>query len=136
MWRLKTSALFQSRLKTMDARLKTVRAAIKRNTFEDAVIPIMQDSDNMHAVMLDCWPPVRYLTDTSFEIMEKVLELNESHGKPVAAYTFDAGPNAHVYTTEKYAHEVERMLKYTDGVLRTLNCKIGKGIRFVNEDLF
>lgn len=136
MRRLKTSSLFKARLRTMDSRLKTARSAIKHGNFEDVVIPIMQDSDNMHAVMLDCWPPVCYLTDTSFEIMEKVLELNESHGKPVAAYTFDAGPNAHVYTTEKYAHEVERMLKYTDGVLRTLNCKIGKGIRFVNEDLF
>lgn len=136
MKRLKSSSLFASRLKTLNSRLKTVRSAIKRGRFEDAAIPIMQDSDNMHAVMLDCWPPVCYLTDTSLEIMEKVLELNESHEKPVAAYTFDAGPNAHIYTTEKYAHEVEKMLKYSDGVLRTFNCGIGKGIRFVKEDLF
>ena len=136
MRRLKSSSLFKSRLESVGKRLNTVRNAIKFGKFEDAAIPIMQDSDNMHAVMLDCWPPVRYLTDISFEIIEKVLELNESHGKTIAAYTFDAGPNAHVYTTEKYAHEVERMLKYTDGVLRTLNCRIGNGIQFTDRGLF
>ena len=136
MRRLKTSNLFKARLKTIDPRLRIVRTAIKHNNFEDMAISIMQDSDNMHAVMRNCRPSVRYLTDASFEIIEKVLEVNASFGKPVAAYTFDAGPNAHVYTTSRHSGEIETLLRRIYGVKRTLICGIGKGIRFRNKHLF
>jgi diphosphomevalonate decarboxylase len=135
MKRLPCSDLFNCRVKTMNKRLAAVRKAIKANDFSAMAVPIMQDSNNMHATMLDSWPPVRYLTDTSFEIIEKVHELNAQEKEPIAAYTFDAGPNAHIYTTAKYAKDIAGMLRETEGVQNVITCGIGKGIRFGGKHL-
>jgi diphosphomevalonate decarboxylase len=136
MKRLESSALFKCRLKTMGERLRIVRNAIKKRNFSSMALAIMQDSNNMHATMLDSWPPVKYLTEASYAIIDQVHEINESYGKQVAAYTFDAGPNVHVYTTSEYAREVARMLWSTDGIQNVLTCGVGEGIRFSERHLF
>ncbi|MBI5046990.1 diphosphomevalonate decarboxylase [Candidatus Micrarchaeota archaeon] len=130
-----TSSLYKARLKSVEQRLETVRQAIKENNFEKMATAIMQESNNMHAIMLDSWPPIVYLNKTSFEIMENVLELNASYGKPVAAYTFDAGPNAHVYTTSKYEDEIRSALREVQGIEKIMTCKVGNGIRYHKQHL-
>ncbi|MFH1785166.1 MAG: diphosphomevalonate decarboxylase [Candidatus Micrarchaeota archaeon] len=135
MKRIPSSELFPSRLKGMKNRLKNVREAINEGNFEKMAVSIMRDSNNMHAIMLESWPPALYLSGTSFEIIQKIHDLNDSHGKQIAAYTFDAGPNAHIYTTEKFVKEVEKILTETEGVKRTIICGIGEGLRFVDNHL-
>ncbi len=130
------SSLLSARLNGVGKRLEIVSSAIKEGNFEKMAQTIMQESNNMHAVMLDSWPPLVYMNRYSFEIIEKVLELNDSHGHPVAAYTFDAGPNAHIYTTSKYENEVKKLVNEIDGVEKTLVCKVGEGLRFSNNHLF
>merc|ERR1712226_811173 len=39
-------------------------------------------------------------------------ELNEHYGEKVATYTFDAGPNAFIFLTEKYVGLVAALLKH------------------------
>lgn len=130
------SSLLSARLSGVGKRLEIVTNAIKEGNFEKMAETIMQESNNMHAVMLDSWPPLVYMNRYSFEIIEKVLELNESHGKAIAAYTFDAGPNAHIYTTSKYENEVKKLVQSVSGVEKTLVCKVGEGLRFSNSHLF
>jgi diphosphomevalonate decarboxylase len=136
MKRVKNSALFSCRLKTINERLRVIRNAIKTHNFAEMANAIMQESNNLHAVMLDSWPPVSYLSDVSLEIIKKVIELNESFAEPVAAYTFDAGPNAHIYTTLKHCNEIVKILKDINGVKRIIVCGIGEGIRFSDKHLF
>jgi diphosphomevalonate decarboxylase len=83
----------------------------------------------MHAVMLDSTPPIIYLNDISRAIMHAVNDFNESEGGIVAGYTFDAGPNAHIYTTEKHARKIERLLSEIGGVKKTITCRVGGGPR-------
>ncbi len=127
----KTSSLFAARLGAVEKRLALVRRAVRERDFEAMAPVIMQESDSMHAVMLDSWPPIVYLNETSFRIMRLVRELNESHGKYAAAYTFDAGPNAHVYTIARYAPEIRKALAELSGVMKIMECGIGEGVRFV-----
>lgn len=61
----------------------------------------MQDSNQFHAVCLDTYPPIFYMNDTSKMIIRLVHVLNNVLGGVKAAYTFDAGPNAVIYTTEE-----------------------------------
>ena len=136
MKRVPTSELFPCRLKSLKGRLKTIKEAIKEVNFEKMAVAIMRESNNMHAIMLESWPPSLYLSGTSLEIMQKIVDLNDSHGTPVAAYTFDAGPNAHVYTTTKYSHEIAKMLQEMNEVKRVLTCGVGEGIRFGTKHLF
>jgi diphosphomevalonate decarboxylase len=79
--------------------------------------------------MLDSTPPIIYLNDISREIMRAVHSFNESKGETAAGYTFDAGPNAHVYTIARHAKAIARMLSEIKGVKRTIICRAGKGPR-------
>ncbi|HLC68839.1 MAG TPA: diphosphomevalonate decarboxylase [Candidatus Bilamarchaeaceae archaeon] len=129
---VKTSKLYKKRLEEVGRRIETIRNAIRNNDFESMIDAIMQDSDSMHACMADTIPPIIYMNETSHKIAKAVSELNSS--EKIAAYTFDAGPNAHVYTTKP--QEVKSMLKEIDGIQEIIECKIGEGIRYSEKHLF
>ena len=78
---------------------------------------MMADSNQFHATCLDTYPPVFYMNDTSRRIIGLVHALNgetpAKKGSPaaaapevIAAYTFDAGPNAVIFTTRPHAATV------------------------------
>lgn len=131
---LETSGLFGARLDGVKRREKTIRDAISKCDFGSMAQAIMEESSNMHAVMLDTYPPITYLNDQSREIMYLIQELNSSRGKPVAAYTFDAGPNAHIYTTQEHVQEVSSILRSVNPK-RIIESAIGKGIQYLDEHL-
>lgn len=70
----------------------------------------MQDSNQFHAVCLDTYPPIFYMNDVSRAIVRVITAYNEYYGTPKAAYTFDAGPNAVIYTLEESALEIAHIL--------------------------
>jgi diphosphomevalonate decarboxylase len=131
-----TSELYSCRLKTLPKRLALVRKAVMNGKFSGMAQAIMQESDSMHAAMLDSWPPLLYLNGASLRIMDAVLELNGSYGEPVAAYTFDAGPNAHVYTTARHENEVRKALATVEGIEKIITCRVGEGVRYPKRHLF
>ena len=133
---VKTSKRFKKRLVAVGTRLEIVRTAIKENNFEAMVDTIMEDSDDMHACMADTIPPIVYLNEASHRIMRAVRELNTTESEKIAAYTFDAGPNAHVYVKEKNANKVKKMLGEIEGIKKIIECKIGEGVRFSEKHLF
>lgn len=88
-----TSTLLQHRLRhVVPRRIEAVRAAYESRDFAKLAKLTMEDSNQFHAVCLDTFPPIRYLNDASWHLIETVHEFNESETR--AAYTFDAGPNA------------------------------------------
>lgn len=127
------SALYKERLKRMPLLIRGMKSAILSRNLPLFLSLTMKESSNMHAVMLDSTPPIIYLNDISREIMRKVHSFNESEGEIAAGYTFDAGPNAHVYTTEKHAKKIARMLSEIKGVKKTITCKAGNGPRKLRE---
>lgn len=134
---VKTSPLYKARLSELPNTLDTVRAALQQKNAPLLYEAIMREALNMHAVMLDTWPPILYLNDASKNIIHAILNYNADD--PKAGYTFDAGPNAHVYCEQKNANEVEKLLLETEGVQKTLTCKVGSGPRksqhhLLNED--
>ena len=109
-----------------------VEAAIAKD-FQKMAEAIMEDSNNMHATMLDSWPPIMYLTDASRDIIYGVHELNEKKGEYVAAYTFDAGANAHLITTTAYRDDVMSMLGKISGVKSMIEARMGSGPRLLDS---
>ncbi len=108
---VKTSSLYKMRPPAAEERVNRMIAAIKERDFETLAIETIKDSNNMHATMLDSYPPIIYMNDTSKEIMMAVHELNNDAGRMVAAYTFDAGANAHIITRIKDKEQVIEKLK-------------------------
>ncbi len=77
----------------------------------------MKDSNSFHATCLDTFPPIFYLNDVSRAAIRVVEDINKKAGKIIAAYTFDAGPNAVIYFEEENADVVAGTLKAALGEL-------------------
>lgn len=102
-----TSDLFEWRIKeVVPKRYKEMQTAILARDFQTFGDLTMKDSNSFHAVCLDSLPPIFYLNDTSKKIIKLVNMLNEREGKIIAAYTFDAGPNAVIYYEEAHQAKV------------------------------
>lgn len=129
----RTSKLYPERVRLNPKIIGMMKKAIVKRDLEAFLTLTMRESSHMHAVMLDSFPPIIYLNDISREIMNAVLDYNEAKGEVCAGYTFDAGPNAHVYTTVKHENEVKRMLGGIAGVQKTIVCRPGDGPRKLSE---
>lgn len=96
---VKTSDLLKYRASTVvPQRVEVFHKAIKERDFQVFAEETMKDSNQFHAVCLDTYPPIFYMNDTSKRIIHFVHQYNKLVGKALAAYTFDAGPNAVIFT--------------------------------------
>jgi diphosphomevalonate decarboxylase len=89
--------------------------AIQERDFATFATLTMKDSNSFHATCLDTEPPIKYMNETSWAAIRVVEALNASAGKLIAAYTFDAGPNAVIYHLEENASKVSGVLKSVIG---------------------
>lgn len=109
-----TSSLFKVRAETIvPRRMEAMKAAIGVRDFGTFAEVTMADSNGFHATCLDTAPPIFYMNDVSRAAVRAVEGINAAAGRVVAAYTFDAGPNAVVY----YLDEDEGMVA---GAFKTL----------------
>jgi diphosphomevalonate decarboxylase len=91
--------------------MKEMQEAIKNKDFEAFGKVTMMDSNSFHATCLDTFPPIFYLNDVSRAAIKIVESINAAAGKIIAAYTFDAGPNAVVYYLEENEKRVAGLFK-------------------------
>ncbi|KAA1111643.1 diphosphomevalonate decarboxylase [Puccinia graminis f. sp. tritici] len=103
---VQTSELLQHRIeKVVPERMKRMKSAIKEKDFDSFAALTMADSNQFHAVCLDTQPPIFYLNDVSRSIIAVIEELNRASKAEgdgcLAAYTFDAGPNAVIYAPKR-----------------------------------
>ena len=102
-----TSELLAHRAKeVVPKRMKVIEKAWLEKDFESFGKITMMDSNQFHATCLDTYPPIFYMNDVSKTIINIVHCYNDWAGEIRAAYTFDAGPNAVLYTLEKYSVEL------------------------------
>lgn len=115
---VETSTLLQYRIDhVVPKRMADISAAILARDFNTFAEITMADSNQFHAVALDTEPPIFYMNDVSRSIIALIVEYNRvSIAKGLgrrAAYTYDAGPNAVIYTLKENVKEiVELIVKY------------------------
>jgi len=109
-----TSELLAYRAKEIvPKRMKIIEEAIKAKDFEAFGKVTMMDSNQFHATCLDTYPPIFYMNDVSRSVVQMIHRYNDWAGEIRAAYTFDAGPNAVLYTLDKHVVELLALvLKY------------------------
>ncbi|KAM9374115.1 diphosphomevalonate decarboxylase [Phaethornis superciliosus] len=96
-----TSPLLKHRAEVVvPERLAQMTQHILQRDFEGFGKLAMQDSNQFHATCLDTFPPIFYLNDVSRRIISLAHRFNAHHGHIKVAYTFDAGPNAVIFTLE------------------------------------
>jgi diphosphomevalonate decarboxylase len=120
-----TSLLLKHRAsEIVPARMTAIEKAFLEKDFCSFGQLTMADSNQFHATCLDTYPPIFYMNDISRSVIRIVHAYNAWAGQVRAAYTFDAGPNAVLYTLDKYAVEVGAlMLHYypSTGVVNYVN---------------
>ncbi len=126
-----TSILYPSRLNYLPKILEETKKAILGKNLENLCEIAMHESNNMHSVMLDTWPPIMYLNDVSKEVIYAIHEFNQNGIK--AGYSFDAGPNPTIFTTEKYEKQIEKILKDC-GIENTLISYVGSGPKIIEHE--
>ncbi len=129
---VKTSELYKRRIAGIGMQVFKVRRAILNRDFPGLMESIMKESDNLHDCMADTKPKLEYLNETSLKIKNMILSLNSKMIK--AAYTFDAGPNAHIITLDKYVEDLLLLLKQFN--CKTIVSSVGKGIKYTEDHLF
>lgn len=131
-----TSTLFAARAsETVPRRMEEMQMAIRERDFEAFGKVTMMDSNSFHATCLDTYPPIFYLNDVSRAAIKVVESINAAAGKIVAAYTFDAGPNAVVYYLEENEKEVAGLFKAALGEKEGWSGKRGDAIQANGEAL-
>lgn len=96
-----TSSFLKHRALCVPTYINTMVKAIQERNFEQFAELTMQDSNQLHAVCLDTFPPCKYMNDVSHRIIELTHHYNSVCGSIKVAYTFDAGPNACLFLLEK-----------------------------------
>lgn len=108
-----TSPLLNFRAREVVAgRMEEISRAILERDFDTFARITMQDSNQFHACCLDTYPPISYLSDTSRFIMALIHWYNDFVGETQVCYTFDAGPNAVLYTLEEHLAGLMQFLLY------------------------
>jgi len=130
---VKTSKLFKKRLKELPERIAQMEAAIRKRDAHSFFSLTMEESDSMHACMADTKPPLHYMNATSRDIVAAINSLNKEEGENICGYTFDAGPNAHVYTLKTHVPLVKKALKKVKGVQKLFTCRVGSGPKVLEK---
>jgi diphosphomevalonate decarboxylase len=131
---VQTSKLYRLLPEISESNVVLASEAIRKKDFDALAEIIMKSSDGMHAVMLDSYPPIRYLNDTSNAIIDAIHGMNDAEDQNIAAYTFDAGPNAHIITLEKYAERIKEELSEITGISDTIVSRQGSGPRVLGSE--
>jgi len=128
---VRTSDYYAARQREIPTRIRRIRAAIGARR-EDRLFPlVMEECDSFRKVCETTHPSLDYLTTASREILAEVRALNRKAGRPLAAYTHDAGAHVHVFTLKRHLARVRARLAPIDGVERTLVVRPGPGGREV-----
>lgn len=110
-----TSSLMSQRVRDVPERMEAMSKAVLGRDFAAFAALTMRDSNSFHATCLDTEPPIKYMNETSWAAIRVVEAINAQAGRPVAAYTFDAGPNAVIYHLEEDEALVSGVLKSVVG---------------------
>ncbi|XP_019598303.2 diphosphomevalonate decarboxylase isoform X1 [Rhinolophus sinicus] len=111
---VETSPLLRFRAEAVvPARIAEMTRYIKERDFQGFGQLTMKDSNQFHATCLDTFPPISYLNDVSRRIIHLVHCFNTHHGQTKVAYTFDAGPNAVIFTLDDTVAEFVAAVRHS-----------------------
>ncbi|XP_030620562.1 diphosphomevalonate decarboxylase [Chanos chanos] len=110
---VETSRLLKHRADSVvPERMEEMISAIRRRDFAAFGELTMKDSNQFHATCLDTHPPIFYLNDVSRRVINLVHRYNRHYGETRVAYTFDAGPNAVIYTLQDHVKEFVQVVHH------------------------
>lgn len=108
---LQSSKIMLDRPQITRERIDEIVWAFKSRNFAALAEVTMKDSNQLHAICLDTFPPIHYLQEASFGLIDFVHAFNDCVGETKLAYTFDAGPNCFLLLEKADVPLVSRLLQ-------------------------
>ena len=105
--------------------------AILAKDFEKLQAITEEDCWDMHNVMQTQTPPLQYLNDETYRIVDEIIELREREHLPVL-YTMDAGPTVHLICTQEVLKAV-REYAHAQKHCTVFEAKIGEGAKLIEN---
>lgn len=126
MWRAK---------EVVPKRVEESKSYIKERDFGSLAEVIMKESNELHSNCLATYPPVVYLNDMSHNVISSISDINSRFSSPIAAYSFDAGPNPFIFTTEdNYDYVISELRKESGlSISNVMKTRPADGIRIKIE---
>ncbi|XP_070764637.1 diphosphomevalonate decarboxylase [Enoplosus armatus] len=110
---VQTSCLLKHRAASVaPGRMVEMIEAVRRKDFAAFAELTMKDSNQFHATCLDTYPPIFYLNSVSQQVINLVHRYNRHYGETRLAYTFDAGPNAVIFTLQQHVPEFVQVVQH------------------------
>ncbi|XP_044065439.1 diphosphomevalonate decarboxylase isoform X3 [Siniperca chuatsi] len=110
---VQTSCLLKHRAESVaPGRMVEMIEAVRRKNFAAFAELTMKDSNQFHATCLDTYPPIFYLSSVSQQVITLVHRYNSYYGETRLAYTFDAGPNAVIFTLQQHVPEFVQVVQH------------------------
>jgi diphosphomevalonate decarboxylase len=101
------------------------RRALETRDFDALGVAMEQSTWMMHASMLAARPSLRYFTDTTLRVLDRLHELR---ARAPAYFTMDAGPHVKVLTLPEHAEALAEELGAVPGVANVSVCAPGPGV--------
>ncbi|XP_028257948.1 diphosphomevalonate decarboxylase [Parambassis ranga] len=110
---VQTSCLLKHRAESVvPGRMVEMIEAVRKKDFPAFAELTMKDSNQFHATCLDTYPPIFYLNRVSQQVINLVHRYNRHYGETRVAYTFDAGPNAVIFTLRQHVSEFVHVVQH------------------------
>ncbi|RVE74538.1 hypothetical protein OJAV_G00023580 [Oryzias javanicus] len=110
---VQTSCLLKHRAESVvPHRMEEMIKAVRGKDFAAFAELTMKDSNQFHATCLDTYPPIFYLNRVSQQVIHLVHRYNRHYGETRVAYSFDAGPNAVIFTLQQHVPEFVHMVQH------------------------
>jgi len=129
-----TSPYYKARLTELPSRIKNIKHAILEKNFKTFGKLIEQEAISMHTVCMTSNPPIFYLNNKTFEVIQALKNWRKEG--LFGYFTIDAGPNLHVMCQEKDAQILNSKLNSLKSTLFTIVNKPCKGTRLTDKHLF
>jgi diphosphomevalonate decarboxylase len=102
--RVKTSPLFEGRVKRAQDRLIGVKSALARGSISELATLVREESSDMHELFHTSKPPFRYQKEESKAWLERIKNKEAQLPSENAIFTMDAGANVHLFVPENEAN--------------------------------
>ncbi len=130
---VRTSPDYPGRLEELPRRIDRIVRALRARDARRLFPLVMEECDSFRDVCETTRPPLDYLTAPSRAVLGEVRRMNREAGRPLAAYTHDAGAHVHVFTLEGNLARLRARLGRLPGVRSTLVVRPGPGARQVGR---
>ncbi|MDJ0754672.1 MAG: diphosphomevalonate decarboxylase [Ardenticatenaceae bacterium] len=129
-----SSPFFQARLGELATTLPQVREALLQRDLPRFGELIEAEAISLHVMAMTSKPGILYWQPGSLEVVHALYEWRRT-GEAIGYFTFDAGPNVHIITEQKYAAAVVERLRAMPSVLDVLKCDVGGPARLIDSHL-